>query len=61
MSKRYRNQHQLHDIDYIFDLLDRGFSLEFIAKDAEVQVESIKRRIERYIANGGYAKDRGVA
>ena len=34
-------------IEYIFELLQRGHDIDFIAKDAGVQVDSMKRRIDR--------------
>jgi DNA-binding MarR family transcriptional regulator len=36
-----------HPLDYVLELIDRGYSLEFIAKDAGVQVASIVRRLKR--------------
>ncbi len=37
----------VHTVAYILELLDRGHSLEFIAKDAGVQIPSIVRRLKR--------------
>lgn len=36
-----------YPIDYILEQLDRGHDLEFIAKDAGVQINSIIRRLRR--------------
>lgn len=57
---RRRTRHSTHDIDYILTLLDRGFSLEFIAKDAGIKVDSLERQLERF-AKRELRKERGVA
>ena len=36
-----------YPLEYILEQLDRGFNLEFIAKDAGVQLESLTRRLDR--------------
>ena len=36
-----------YPIDYIFEQLDRGFDLEFIARDAGIQLDSLTRRLDR--------------
>jgi DNA-binding MarR family transcriptional regulator len=36
-----------YPIQYILEQLDRGHGLEFIAKDAGVQIDSITRRLRR--------------
>jgi len=36
-----------YTLEYILEQLDRGFNLEFIAKDAGVQLESLTRRLDR--------------
>ena len=36
-----------YPIKYILEQLDRGHGLEFIAKDAGVQVDSLTRRLRR--------------
>jgi DNA-binding Lrp family transcriptional regulator len=36
-----------YPIDYILEQLDRGHNLEFIAKDAGVQIDSVIRRLRR--------------
>ena len=36
-----------YPIDYILEQLDRGHNLEFIAKDAGVQIDSVTRRLRR--------------
>lgn len=37
----------VYPMEYIFEQLDRGFDLEFIARDAGVQFDSLIRRLER--------------
>lgn len=44
-----KTKHETHDTDYILELLDRGYSMEFVAKDAGITVDSLERRIERYV------------
>jgi DNA-binding MarR family transcriptional regulator len=34
-------------LEYILEQLDRGHNLEFIAKDAGVQIDSVTRRLRR--------------
>lgn len=46
----------VHTVVYILELLDRGHSLEFIAKDADVQVASIVRRLKRAEKMGELSK-----
>lgn len=36
-----------YPLEYILEQLDRGFTLEFIARDAGVQLESLTRRLDR--------------
>ena len=36
-----------YPLDYILEQLDRGHNLEFIAKDAGIQVASVIRRLRR--------------
>ena len=36
-----------YPFEYILEQLDRGFTLEFIARDAGVQLESLTRRLDR--------------
>jgi DNA-binding MarR family transcriptional regulator len=36
-----------YPLEYILEQLDRGHNLEFIAKDAGVQIESVTRRLRR--------------
>lgn len=36
-----------YPFEYIFEQLDRGFTLEFIARDAGVQLDSLTRRLDR--------------
>ena len=36
-----------YPLEYICEQLDRGFDLEFIAKDAGVQLDSLTRRLDR--------------
>ena len=36
-----------YPLEYIFEQLDRGFDLEFIAKDSGVQLDSLTRRLDR--------------
>ena len=36
-----------YSFDYILEQLDRGFDLEFIARDAGVQLDSLTRRLDR--------------
>jgi hypothetical protein len=36
-----------YPLEYILEQLDRGFTLEFIARDAGVQIESLTRRLSR--------------
>jgi hypothetical protein len=41
-----------YPLEYILEQLDRGFTLEFIARDAGVQLESLTRRLDRAKKNG---------
>ncbi len=36
-----------YPFEYILEQLDRGFTFEFIARDAGVQLESLTRRLDR--------------
>jgi DNA-binding MarR family transcriptional regulator len=36
-----------YPLEYILEQLDRGHNLEFIAKDAGVQIDSVTRRLRR--------------
>ena len=36
-----------YPLEYILEQLDRGHNLEFIAKDAGVQIDSVIRRLRR--------------
>jgi len=36
-----------YPFEYILEQLDRGFTLEFIARDAGVQLDSLTRRLDR--------------
>jgi hypothetical protein len=36
-----------YPLEYILEQLDRGFTLEFIARDAGVQLDSLTRRLDR--------------
>jgi DNA-binding MarR family transcriptional regulator len=36
-----------YPLEYILQQLDRGHNLEFIAKDAGVQIDSLTRRLRR--------------
>ena len=36
-----------YPLKYILEQLDRGHNLEFIAKDAGVQIDSVTRRLRR--------------
>jgi hypothetical protein len=36
-----------YPLEYILEQLDRGFTLEFIARDAGVQLKSLTRRLDR--------------
>jgi DNA-binding MarR family transcriptional regulator len=36
-----------YPLEYILEQLDRGHNLEFIAKDAGVQIDSVTRRLHR--------------
>jgi hypothetical protein len=36
-----------YDLAYVMTMINRGFSLEFIAKDSGIQLESLKRRVNR--------------
>jgi hypothetical protein len=36
-----------HPLDYVLELIDRGYSFEFIAKDAGIDVKSLIRRLNR--------------
>lgn len=38
---------QPHSLDYIKKLLNWGFSMEFIAKDAGIDLDSLERRLYR--------------
>lgn len=45
-----------YPLEYILEQLDRGFTLEFIARDAGVQLESLTRRLDRAKKNGKLEK-----
>jgi hypothetical protein len=45
-----------YPLEYIFEQLDRGFNLEFIAKDAGVQLDSLLRRLDRAKKTGKVEK-----
>jgi AraC-like DNA-binding protein len=45
-----------YPLEYILEQLDRGFSLEFIARDAGVQIKSLARRLDRAKKNGKLEK-----
>lgn len=47
MPKRGPAKNTVHDLDYIQELLHRGMSLEWIAKDSGVQLDSLLRRLRR--------------
>jgi hypothetical protein len=36
-----------YPLEYILEQLDRGHNLEFVAKDAGVQIDSVIRRLRR--------------
>lgn len=36
-----------YSFDYILEQIDRGFNLEFIARDAGIQLDSLTRRLDR--------------
>ena len=36
-----------YSFDYILEQIDRGFDLEFIARDAGIQLDSLTRRLDR--------------
>jgi hypothetical protein len=36
-----------HPLEYILELIDRGYSFEFIAKDAGIEIPSLIRRLNR--------------
>ena len=36
-----------HPLEYILELIDRGYSFEFIAKDAGIEISSLIRRLNR--------------
>lgn len=38
---------QPHSLEYIHQMLRWGFSLEFIAKDAGIDIDSLQRRLDR--------------
>jgi len=41
-----------YPLEYILEQLDRGHNLEFIAKDAGVQIDSVIRRLRRAEKSG---------
>ena len=45
-----------YPLDYILEQLDRGHNLEFIAKDAGIQVASVIRRLRRAEKDGLLSK-----